>query len=89
LIPKPSTIQVSQGDLVRLNVLTAPDTSSLMHGITIDDYGINELATSDTTPTVIKFTADKKGTFSAYCGTCLDGPFGRDVPDKRLTLIVN
>ena len=86
---EPNRIAVMQGDLVRLNLRTEPGTGAYMHGLTIDEYGINKLVTSETSPEVVAFVADKKGTFSAYCGTCLNGPFGADVPDKRLTLIVS
>lgn len=86
---EPNTISVKQGSLVRLNVLAAEGTSSHMHGIAIDDYGINELAASETTPKAITFKADRKGTFTAYCGTCAEGPFGREHPDIRMTIIVN
>ncbi|MAG16351.1 hypothetical protein CMO88_04785 [Candidatus Woesearchaeota archaeon] len=86
---EPNSISVKQDDLVKLNVLTAEGTSDYMHSITIDEYNINKRITSETTPETITFKADKKGTFSAYCGKCIDGPFGRDVPDKRMTLVVN
>ncbi len=86
---EPSSISVKQGSLVKLNVLTAEGTSTYMHGITIDDYGINQLVTSETSPTAITFKADRKGTFAAYCGTCPNGPFGREHPDIRMTIIVN
>ncbi len=86
---EPSSISVKQGTFVRLNLFTAPGTSSYMHGITIDGYGINELVTSETTPDVVMFRADRKGTFSAYCGTCANGPFGREHPEIKLTIIVN
>ncbi len=86
---EPNSIAVKQGSLVRLNAVTAEGTSSYMHGITIDGYGINELVTSETTPKVITFMADKAGTLTAYCGTCADGPFGREHPDIRMTIIVN
>ncbi len=86
---EPNIISVKQGSLVKLNLLTSEGTSSYMHGITIDDYGINELVTSETTPKVVTFKADRKGTLTAYCGTCAEGPFGREHPDIRLTMIVN
>ncbi len=86
---EPNSISVKQGSLVKLNVLTAEGTSNHMHGITIDGYGINELAASETTPKAIAFRADQKGTLTAYCGTCADGPFGREHPEIRMTIIVN
>lgn len=58
----PSTIEVSKGDKVRL-VVTSTDVP---HGIAIREYGINEqLAVGK--PVTIEFTADKEGTFTAYC----------------------
>ncbi len=86
---EPGSISVRPGSMVRLNVLTAEGTSAHMHGIAIDDYGINELVTSETAPKAITFKADRKGTFTAYCGTCANGPFGREHPDIRMTIIVN
>ncbi len=86
---EPNIVSVKQGSLVRLNVVTAEGTSSYMHGIAIDGYGINEPVTSETVPKAITFRADRKGTFTAYCGTCADGPFGREHPDIRMTIIVN
>jgi len=86
---EPNSISVNHGELVRLNVVTAKGTASYMHGITIDEYGISKLVTSETIPEAIEFVAEKKGTFQIYCGTCDQGPFGREHPDIRLTLTVN
>lgn len=86
---EPSTITLEQGSRVRISMLTAPGTETYHHGLTIDGYGISAAASSATAPTQINFIADKKGTFSGYCGSCLDGPFGAEAPDKRLTLVVN
>lgn len=86
---EPNSISVRQGSLVSLNVVTAEGTSSHMHGIAIDGYGINALVTSETTPKAVTFRADSKGTLTAYCGTCANGPFGREHPDIRMTIIVN
>jgi plastocyanin len=89
----PSTIEVSLGDTVRINALSAPGTGvesgfSHNHGVAIDEYGINVATTSEVTPTSIDFVADKAGTFTIYCKTCWDGPFGHQHPDIRATLIV-
>ncbi len=86
---EPNSISVKQGSMVKLNVLTAEGTSSHMHGITIDDYGINELVTSETKPKTMTFRADGKGTLVAYCGTCLNGPFGREHPEIKMTIVIN
>lgn len=89
----PSTFEVAAGDTVRFIALAAKGTGaesgfSHNHGITIDEYEINAAVPSETTPTMITFVADKAGTFSVYCRTCWDGPFGREHPDIRATLVV-
>jgi cytochrome c oxidase subunit 2 len=58
----PSTITVSQGDTVRLNV-TSTDVA---HGIAISAFGVNERLEPGKT-TAIEFIADKKGTFTFFC----------------------
>jgi len=90
----PSTITVNKGDTVRIMAVSATGTGlesgvSHNHGITIDEYNINVAIPSETRPVVISFVADKTGTFSIYCKTCWDGPFGREHPDIRATLVVN
>ena|SRR3989338_958853 len=85
---EPNSVSVEQGSLVKLNLLSAPGTASYMHGLTVDGYGINALVASETSPVIVSFVADRKGSFSGYCGSCLNGPFGRNVPDKRLTIVV-
>ena len=86
----PSIIRVKAGDTVEIRAVTAPGTSNHNHGITIDEYGINEAVTTEdkNNPVVITFLADKKGTFSIYCAPCIDGIFGLNHPDIRATLIV-
>src|SRR3989338_1550475 len=59
---EPSTIEVSKGDGVRL-LVTSTDVP---HGISITEYGINERLDPGT-PKTIEFTADKEGTFTAFC----------------------
>ena len=59
---EPSTIEVSKGDRVRL-LVTSTDVP---HGISITEYGINERLDPGT-PKTIEFTADKEGTFTAFC----------------------
>ncbi|HLC62201.1 MAG TPA: cupredoxin domain-containing protein [Candidatus Nanoarchaeia archaeon] len=58
----PSTIEVNKGDKVKL-VVTSVDVP---HGIAIKEYGINEQLPVGK-PVTIEFTADKAGTFTAYC----------------------
>ena len=89
----PNRFEVNKGDTVRFSALAAPGTGtesglSHNHGMTIDEYNINQAVTSEKTPTTIEFLADKSGTFSIYCKTCWDGPYGRGHPDIRATLIV-
>ena len=58
----PSVIEVNQGDKVRL-IVTSTD---IPHGIAIKEYGINEQLNPGK-PVTIEFTANKEGTFTAYC----------------------
>lgn len=58
----PDTIEVSRGDKVRL-VISSIDVP---HGISIPEYGINERLNPGE-PVTIEFTADKEGTFTAFC----------------------
>ena len=58
----PSTIDVNKGDKVRL-VVTSVDVP---HGLAIPEYGINQRLEPGQ-PVTIEFTADKVGTFTAYC----------------------
>ena len=58
----PSTIEVNKGDKVRLIVTSA----DVPHGISIKEYGINEQLNPGK-PVTIEFTADKAGTFTAFC----------------------
>lgn len=85
-----SAIRAKLGDTVEIDAVIESGTSAHKHGITISEYGINRLVTSENSnsPEIIKFTADKKGTFSIFCGTCRDGIYGTGHPDIRATLIV-
>ena len=58
----PETIEVNKGDKVRL-IVTSVDVP---HGIAIKEYGINQRLDVGK-PVTIEFTADKEGTFAAYC----------------------
>lgn len=69
---EPSTIEVNKGDKVRL-IITSMDVP---HGISIKEYGINERLDPGK-PVTIEFTADKEGTFTAYCSVfCGSGHSG-------------
>ncbi len=73
---EPSTIEVNQGDLVRLGVTSIDVT----HGISIPGYGINERLSPGQTVN-IEFVADRKGTFpfacSVSCGVGHSGMGGK------------
>lgn len=84
----PSLISLSKGDKVRIVALTGPGTAAHNHGISIDAYGINSPVTSETTPVLVEFVADKPGKFTIYCGTCKTGIYGNAHPDIRGTLEV-
>ena len=69
---EPSTIEVSKGDRVRL-LVTSTDVP---HGIAITEYGINERLDPGK-EVKIEFTADKEGTFTAFCSVfCGSGHSG-------------
>lgn len=59
---EPETIEIHKGDKVRL-IVTSTD---IPHGISIPEYGINERLDPGK-PATIEFTADKEGTFTAFC----------------------
>lgn len=86
----PNKISVNMGDTVRILATAAAGTSSHLHGVTIDDYGINQVVTTEdaNNPVKIEFAANKRGTFKIYCKTCWDGPFGTGHPDIQATLEV-
>ena len=68
----PAIIEVNKGDKVRLIVTSA----DVPHGIAIKEYGINERLEPGK-PATIEFTADKQGTFTAYCSVfCGSGHSG-------------
>ena len=85
---EPTSFTVNQGDTVRILAKTSPGTESHMHGVTIDEYGINQLVASSDTTVPIEFVADKAGSFTIYCKTCWDGPFGQGHPPIQATLTV-
>ncbi len=59
---EPSSVEVNKGDKVRL-IVTSIDVP---HGMSIPEYGINERL-EPKKPVTIEFTADKQGTFNAFC----------------------
>lgn len=59
---EPGTIEVNKGDRVKL-IVTSTDVP---HGISIPEYDINERLDVGK-PVAIEFTADKEGTFTAFC----------------------
>ena len=59
---EPGTIEVNKGDKVRL-IVTSMDVP---HGFSIKEYSINERLDVGK-PVTIEFTADKEGTFTAFC----------------------
>lgn len=68
----PATIEVNKGDKVRL-IVTSIDVP---HGFSISEYGINERLDPGK-PKTIEFTADKQGTFTAFCSVlCGSGHSG-------------
>lgn len=85
---RPDDFVVKRGDTVRFSAVVAAGTGNHNHGITIDEYGINQAVTSESEAVVVEFAADKSGTFSIWCKTCWEGPFGRGHPDIRATLTV-
>ena len=69
---EPSAIEVNKGDRVRLIVTSA----DVPHGIAIPEYGVNERLDPGK-PVTIEFTAEKEGTFTAFCSVfCGSGHSG-------------
>jgi len=58
----PSTITVSEGDKVKLNI----EDVDVTHGFAIFEFGVNERLTPGKT-TTIEFTADKAGEYTFLC----------------------
>jgi len=71
----PNNIQVNKGDRIILEI-TSED---VIHGFSIDKYGINEKIEPGET-TIVEFVADKVGTFtfqcSIFCGSGHGGMIG-------------
>lgn len=87
---QPDKYVVRKGDTVRFLATSKVGQGGHNHGITIDEYNINEAVTTEnlTSPKVIEFVADKVGIFRVYCKTCWDGPFGKNHPNIASTLEV-
>lgn len=67
---EPSTIEVQQGERVRL-VVTSADG---VHGVGIRKFKVNQLVPRGGTPVTIEFTATEAGTFPIVCSeACGDG----------------
>ncbi len=81
---------VSLGDTVRLLATSQTDEEDHNHGITIDEYKINEAVktANEKEPVVIEFIADKAGKFRIWCKTCEEGIFGSDHPEIEAVLEV-
>ncbi len=77
---EPATIEVSQGDRVRL-VVTSADG---VHGVGIRKFKVNQLVPRGGKPVTIEFTATEAGTFPIVCSeACGDGH-----ADMRGSLVV-
>ena len=63
----PSRIEVSQDDLVRIELRTA----DIAHSLTIDGYRISKRV-SPGAPVTFEFRADREGTFPFYCNLQID-----------------
>ena len=75
----PEAVEVNQGDRVKITLTSA----DVIHGFAINEYSINERVVPGQ-PTVVEFTADKKGTFTFYCSVMC----GSGHRNMRGTLIV-
>ena len=68
----PSTINVKQGDKVRLKIKSIDVT----HGFSLLDFNVNENLAPEK-EVVVEFIADKKGEFSFFCSVfCGEGHSG-------------
>ncbi len=77
---EPATIEVTQGDRVRLLVTSADG----VHGVGIRKFKVNTLIPRGAKPVAIEFTASEAGTFPIVCSeACGDGH-----ADMRGTLVV-
>lgn len=66
---EPSVVRVKFGDEVTLNITSV----DVLHGFGLPDFGVSQNLEPGKT-TVVKFTANKKGTFSFFCSVfCGEG----------------
>lgn len=84
------TPTVNLGDTVKFFATTLTAELDHGHGITIDEFRINQvvLTANEMQPKTIEFIANKTGKFRIYCGTCSEGSFGDDHPDIEAEIIV-
>ncbi len=75
----PGAIEVNQGDDVVLKITSI----DVQHGFTIADFGVEEILKPNT-EVVVKFKADKQGTFTFYCSYYCGGGH----PDMHGKLVV-
>jgi len=85
---QPNEFRVKMGDTVKFSLLAASGTERHKHGITIDEYNINQVVESSLNPVTVEFSANRKGEFRIWCSTCWDGPFGNSHPPIEAKLIV-
>jgi heme/copper-type cytochrome/quinol oxidase subunit 2 len=71
----PNTIEVNEGDIVRLHLTTAQDEVALYigHGFGIEKYNVNAFLIKGAEQTV-EFVADKAGTFTFRCTSFCSSP---------------
>ncbi len=81
---------VNIGDIVRFLATSQTAEENHSHGITIEEYKINNVATTanEKEPVVIEFIADKPGKFRVWCKTCEEGIFGSEHPEIEAVLEV-
>lgn len=75
----PPTIEVDQGDVVRVTFTT----EDIPHSFTVDAYRIAKRASPER-PAVFEFQADRPGSFPIYCNLQID----EKCRDMRATLVV-
>jgi cytochrome c oxidase subunit II len=77
---EPATIEVSEGERVRLMVTSADG----VHGLQIRKFRVNKLIPRGTTPVAIDFVASEPGTYEIVCSE----ECGKGHPDMKGTLVV-
>lgn len=86
----PNEIRMNLGQMLKINARAAPRTGDHNHGVTIDEFNIDEAVTTEdpANPVVIEVTPTERGTYIIYCKSCEEGPFGTSHPRIRASLIV-